>query len=1040
MHWIDWSIIIGLVLFVTWMAMRTKRYTKSVADFLAANRCAGRYLLGTAEGTAALGAISVIAQFEAFYAAGFAPGYWQAMAVPILLFVQLSGWVIYRYRATRAMTMSQFFEMRYSKRFRVFTGMIAWLAGVINFGIFPGVGARFFINYCGIPEIAVWQIGPFTVSVTLAVTMLALLGIALFFTFMGGQIAVLVTDFWQGFFTTIVATIIVFYLLWKFPWTIISEGAKLASVPGKSLIDPFDIGQARDFNIWFFVITWFFVLYHYMAWQGQQGYNCSATTPHEAKMSKVVGALRSKMITMGFMLVPLCALVFMNHPDFVDGANEVRRHLVETFPNNIRLQGQLRVPVVMAQIFPVGLLGAFAAAMLGFFISTHDTYLHSWGSIFIQDVLIPLRKKPLETKQHLKWLRISIIGVAIFIFLFSLLFPVQDYIYMFFAITGAFYLGGAGACIIGGLYWKRGTTAGAWTAMILGAILSLSSIIIQQIPFTKIDMAIDAPADVETVEVNGIAATRNGTTWNLSVPIKREDDWLPVRIEAKGPDGKHREQLNYAFFADAEDGAPEQPLTDIQVQALTSNQVELTWSGVVPEANMLIIERSTDGHVYEQIAEIGVAQSSFVDEEVTPTSTYHYRIISKNDNGLSFPSFSREIQTPPLRPAQPASFEALVLADNQVRLSWKTADDATGYLIEKSPDGVNYSLLKQVGPTTKLFLDDSVDSEQSWFYRLSAINNAGTSDYTPRQLARTQKRTLGAPAALDVVSADRKAVSLTWQPSMVNPGTSFVLERSRNELSYEKIVSGDTSFTSYKDTNVVAGEVYYYRVKMLDGENESYPSRIAKAETIPSTEYTLAISPAHGTVIPAAPGLLSRLFVIFRAMNGQVAAFWCAMTGILGYVLISLLTRQPEFEMDELLHRGKYRIKEEEEEIEKHADHKEIGAFWRFLGVNSHEFSRVDKGLFMYSFILGVYTMGSFAVLMILHFAGWMNPDRWIIWWKYGLIGVHLTIAIVGAIWVSVGGLLDLKYMYARLRNARRIEDDDGSVSKDEHFGSSSDN
>ena len=57
------------------------------------------------------------------------------------------------------------------------------------------------------------------------------------------------------------------------------------------------------------------------------------------------------------------------------------------------------------------------------------------------------------------WLRVAIFGVCLFIFLFSLLFSQQQDILMFFALTGTIYLGWAGSAIIGGLYWKRGTTA-----------------------------------------------------------------------------------------------------------------------------------------------------------------------------------------------------------------------------------------------------------------------------------------------------------------------------------------------------------------------------------------------------------------------------------------------------------------------------------------------------------------------------------------------------------------------------------------------------
>ena len=55
----------------------------------------------------------------------------------LLILVAVSGWVIYRYRETRALTLAQFFEMRYNRKFRVFTGFIAFFAGLLNFGIFP---------------------------------------------------------------------------------------------------------------------------------------------------------------------------------------------------------------------------------------------------------------------------------------------------------------------------------------------------------------------------------------------------------------------------------------------------------------------------------------------------------------------------------------------------------------------------------------------------------------------------------------------------------------------------------------------------------------------------------------------------------------------------------------------------------------------------------------------------------------------------------------------------------------------------------------
>ena len=62
----------------------------------------------------------------------------------------------------------------------------------------------------------------------------------------------------------------------------------------------------------------------------------------------------------------------------------------------------MRGPYILSVVLPNGLLGAFAALMLAAFVSTHDTHLHSWATILVQDVIMPFRSKPFDKKTHLK--------------------------------------------------------------------------------------------------------------------------------------------------------------------------------------------------------------------------------------------------------------------------------------------------------------------------------------------------------------------------------------------------------------------------------------------------------------------------------------------------------------------------------------------------------------------------------------------------------------------------------------------------------------
>ncbi len=490
MEWYDWSIVFGLLVFITIAALRTRKYTKSVADFLSANRCAGRYLLSISLDTVGMGAISVILAWEVFCKAGFTMRYWMTLSAPIGLFLSLSGFVFYRYRQTRALTMAQFFEMRYSHKFRIFAGILCFVSGLINFGIFPRIGAEFFMRFCQLSsEVPLNLLGFEFLLPTYYILVLVLVGIALFFTFVGGQIAVLVTDFWQGFFATFVFIAVVVFFAMMFSWSELREGLIVLSKPGNSMVDPFQIKDRPEFGISYFLILFYIAIYQCGAWQGSSAYMSSAITAHEAKMAPIVGALRTSMISAGMILIPLAAIAYLNLPKYAEGAKEVMSELHQTYPveysegsdgettdKNEHVRFRMMVPTFLSKVAPAGLIGAFTAVMLGFFISTNNTYLHSWGTIFIQDVVCPLRKKPLTNKQHLRLLRLSIVFVAVFIIVFSWTFELRDYIFMFFQITGAIFLGGAGAVIIGGLYWKRGTTHGAWAAMIIGAVMALGFI------------------------------------------------------------------------------------------------------------------------------------------------------------------------------------------------------------------------------------------------------------------------------------------------------------------------------------------------------------------------------------------------------------------------------------------------------------------------------------------------------------------------------------------------------------------------------------
>ena len=524
----DWGIVLVATAGLLWLSMYTLKYVRSVSDFLSANRTAGRYAIAINMSVAGLGAISAIGFFEQYYAAGFPTVWWAWMIIPATMVFTLSGWVYYRFRETRCMTLAQFFEVRYSRRFRILTGLVIWLSGLINFGIFPFVTANFFVYFCGLPE----TMELFSVAFpTYWTIMLLTTGMAALMTVAGGQITILVTDCVQGIFATITLVVLIVFLLNQFQWSEIvdslQEAPRVAAVEqadlkvlaaersleraggdaavqsvlddavaerqslddpavleeasqGQSMLNPFDTSKVKDFGVFFFLIMVFHLFYGSFSWQGSSAYRSSALTPHEQKMGSIISGFLYMIRLAGLVMLAVCALTFLIHPHFAELSAPAHESL-ELLKNGDtpQLFTQQRVPIALSYMLPAGLRGLFCVMMVFLLITTQDTYMHSWGTIFVQDVVMPFRKKPLTPKQHINLLRGSVVGVATFAIIFAALYKPTEYIQMYFAITGAI-VAGMGAAIIGGLYWKRGSTPAAYAAVIAGSVLSVARIILMQ--------------------------------------------------------------------------------------------------------------------------------------------------------------------------------------------------------------------------------------------------------------------------------------------------------------------------------------------------------------------------------------------------------------------------------------------------------------------------------------------------------------------------------------------------------------------------------
>lgn len=573
MELLDWIIVGVFAISLVAIAIITNRMTKSVAGFLSSERSAGRYLLTIAQSMAFLSAIGMVGGFEGYYRNGIGGMWWGMLMMPVGIIIALSGWVAYRYRQTRAMTMAQFLEMRYSKKFRIFAGLIAFFSGVLNCAVFPMVTANFLIYFLGLPM----SFDFLGMAVPMYQTvMFVMIGAAVLLAIAGGQNTIMVTSFFQGAVTSAALLGCLIFTVVHFGWTgimdtltnsekfgtqkdigpewffekeniqqqlvsaevdftetlkahpeaidsliaapenfIQSEAAsalnfkpatlqlmvsdpdatlslsrmgentypdmigRLDRPKGVSMINPFKQGGLPDFGPAFFIMMTILFVAKTGVWQGGSGFMTAAKSAHEAKMGNILGSWRWLLITLGTIGIVIACYTLLWNPAYAEQQSAIK-DIISQIPDK-HIQSQMFIPVILREMLPAGLLGLFAIFMIGSAVSTDDSAYHSWGTIFLQDVVLPFRKTPFSTEAHLKWLRWSIVLIGAISFWFSSVFTMKEFINMWFEITGAIYIGGASCAIIGGLYWSRGTTSAAWSGLITGSTISVASIVIKQI-------------------------------------------------------------------------------------------------------------------------------------------------------------------------------------------------------------------------------------------------------------------------------------------------------------------------------------------------------------------------------------------------------------------------------------------------------------------------------------------------------------------------------------------------------------------------------
>jgi SSS family solute:Na+ symporter len=236
------------------------------------------------------------------------------------------------------------------------------------------------------------------------------LSITLCVALSGGVITVMLINTLEGIMSQVFYLIIIATVLFMFSWPEM-HAVLINRPPGQSLVDPFDTAGVKDFNLWNVLMGLCTgVIATSISWQNAGAYKSAALTAHEGRMAGLLSSWQGMGKVAVIALLALASLTYLHHPAFAAGAAHVHGAIQQIASRQAR--EQMEAPIALAYLLPIGVKGIFCAILLMGIFGGDATHLHSWGSIFIQDFLVPLRKKPFGPRAFADSPRIDCGGCA----------------------------------------------------------------------------------------------------------------------------------------------------------------------------------------------------------------------------------------------------------------------------------------------------------------------------------------------------------------------------------------------------------------------------------------------------------------------------------------------------------------------------------------------------------------------------------------------------------------------------------------------------
>ena len=246
-----------------------------------------------------------------------------------------------------------------------------------------------------------------------------------------------------------------------------------------------------------------------------------------------------------------------------------------------------------------------------------------------------------------------------------------------------------------------------------------------------------------------------------------------------------------------------------------SGKPQLTWAAVDGAAKYEIYRSTQQSTGFTLLGT--TTSTNYVNTGAAVGKTYYYKVRALNVDGAAG-AYSSTVSGAAKAVAPAAPTVTMTHSDSgKPKLTWSAVSGAASYRVYRSESrGTGYSLL---GTTTSTsYVNTGAAVGKTYYYRVKAVNSAGTSAYSNIVSGTARTPAPAAPVLKGGTSSASGKPQLTW--AAVDGAAKYDVYRSNSaDGTFSKV--GSTDKTTYVNTGAVKGVTYFYKIRAVGASGAS---------------------------------------------------------------------------------------------------------------------------------------------------------------------------------------------------------------------------